>query len=369
MLFNLIYTPIISISSANELDSNSGLTTLNIYAPCALLIEKSSGDILYQKEAYTAMYPASTVKIMTAILVLENSNLDDPVTVSQNAISLVPKGYVSTDILPGEILSVRTLLYLLLIPSGNDAANVLAEYVGGNIENFASMMNQKAIQIGCKNTNFTNPNGVHDVNMHTTAYDLALMARYAMDIEEFRTIVSTPTFTLPSTNLYPKSDRVFQNSNHLIHSTSQYYYQYATGIKTGYTNAAQNCLVSSAKVGDVEFIAVILGSTFGNTTNESKFVDAKNLLDFGFTYHYDYYQTKIQNQKLNIWAGFLNFETGVNPDLVVDENNKPRWGYVFYLIARTVLLFIAIIYVIYHLTNKIKRFRYNRTHAKYDYKY
>ncbi len=337
--------------------------SLSVNAPSALLIEKSSGDILYQKEAFTPMYPASTVKIMTAILTLENCSLDEPVTISENAISTVPSGYTVSKIQAGEILSTRDLLYALLVPSGNDAANALAEHIAGNIPAFANMMNEKAKQLGCQNTYFTNPNGVHDANMHTTAYDLAIMAKHAMNIDEFRTIVSTETYTLPSSNVYPLNDRVLNNSNHLINTASPHYYEYATGIKTGYTNPAQNCLVAGAEKDNIEFIAVILGSTFPNTGNQAKFVDAKNLFEFGFIYHYDYYKEKSQVKQSGVWSGVINTE------LMVDENNKPRWGYVFYLIARTTLILIAIIYILYHLITKTKRYLYNRTHAKYDFKY
>ncbi len=367
MLFNLINLPISTATDIEAMDLDNALTNLNIYAPSALLIEKSSGDILYQKEAYTPMYPASTVKIMTAILVIENCNLDELVTVSESALSAVPAGYTVSDIQVGEILTVENLLYALLVPSGNDAANALAEYVGGNVPNFAVMMNEKAIQLGCKNTNFTNPNGVHDVNMHTTAYDLSLIAKYAMNLDVFRTIVSTPTYTLPSSNTYALNDRVLQNSNHLIHSSSPHYYEYATGIKTGYTNPAQNCLVASAKKDDVEFIAVILGSTFGNTTEQCKFVDAKNLFNFAFTYHYNYYQEKFKSEQTSSLSNVFN--NIINTDLIVDANNKPLWGFVFYLIAKTTLILIAIIYILLRFIKKIKRYVYNRTHAKYDFKY
>ncbi len=367
-LFNLINFPISMASSTEQLDLDYAISNLNIYAPSALLMEKSSGDILYQREAYTPMYPASTVKMMTAILVLENCSLDEPVTVSESAISAVPQGYTVSKIQVGEILSVQDLLYALLVPSGNDAANVLAEYVAGNVPNFAVMMNEKAVKLGCKNTNFTNPNGVHDENMHTTAYDLALIAKYAMDLDDFRTIVSTETYTLPSTNIYPLNDRVLHNSNYLINSSSTGYYQYATGIKTGYTNAAQNCLVASAKIDQVEFIAVILGSTFSNTTEQSKFADAKTLLDFGFTYHFDYYQNEIAN-KSRTWYGRLNLDNLINTDLIIDENNQPKWGYVFYLIAKATLILIIIIYVLYYLIRKIKRYFYNRKHARYNFKF
>lgn len=363
ILFNLICITFTNASSVPQVDVESVKARLSINAPSVLLIEKSSGDILYQKEAFTPMYPASTVKIMTAIIALENCSLDEPITVSESAILTVPSGYTVSKIQAGEILSTRDLLYALLVPSGNDAANALAEHIAGNIPAFANMMNEKAKQLGCQNTYFTNPNGVHDANMHTTAYDLALMAKHAMNIEEFRTIVSTETYTLPSSNVYPLNDRVLHNSNHLITTASPHFYEYATGIKTGYTNPAQNCLVAGAKKDNIEFIAVILGSTFPNAGNQAKFVDAKNLFEFGFAYHYNYYKEKSQAKQSAIWSEIINTE------LMVDENNKPRWGYVLYLIARTTLILIAIIYILYHLITKIKRYIYNRTHAKYDFKY
>ncbi len=349
----------------SEVDVDEITNSIDIYAPSAILIEKETGDILYQKNAFNIMYPASTVKIMTAILVLENRSLDELVTVSASSISSVPYGYTLSGIQAGETLTIEDLLYAMLIPSGNDAANALAECVGGSIEEFANMMNEKAIQIGCENTNFTNPNGVHDENMYTTAYDLALIAKYAMNIDEFRTIVSTLTYTLPSTNVYPSADRVLTNSNHLINPTSSHYYEYAIGIKTGYTNAAQNCLVAGAMKDNDEFIVVILGSAESNLGNQAKFVDAQKLFEFGFTYYKDY---KIKNEKDNnsIVAGLFNLETIM--DITEGEENS-QWGYFLYIIARTILIGIALLYVFHHLCCKIKRYKYNCKHAKYKYKW
>ena len=150
ILFNLIYFQFVNASSVSQVDVESVKASLSVNAPSALLIEKSSGDILYQKEAFTPMYPASTVKIMTAILTLENCSLDEPVTISENAISTVPSGYTVSKIQAGEILSTRDLLYALLVPSGNDAANALAEHIAGNIPAFANMMNEKAKQLDRK---------------------------------------------------------------------------------------------------------------------------------------------------------------------------------------------------------------------------
>ena len=360
------YTVYATTTQVNDIDSIK--SSLVIHAPCALMIEKESGDILYDRNSNNRMFPASTVKMMTAILTLEHFSLTDIVTISPNAVNSVPNGYSKSEIIPEENLTVNDLLHALLLPSGNDAANVLAESVAGNNENFAVMMNKKASDIGCLNTNFTNPSGIHDENMYTTAYDLALIAQYAMNIDSFRTIVSTPTYTLPSSNVYPNADRVLKNSNHLIHPDSSHYYQFATGIKTGYTNPAQNCLIASAMKDNIEFIVVILGSTASNFGDQAKFVDASTLFEFGFTHYLDYY-TNLALNRDKLFFGIFNLETIVDTEMIVNEEQKPQWGYIAYLVARTVLLIIAIIYILYRLIKKIKRYIYNRTHAKYDYKY
>ncbi len=234
---------------------------LNIYSPSCILIDSDSGKILFEKNAYTKMYPASTTKIMTAILVLEKCNLNEIVTVSDNAVSLtsVPESYTRANIKSGEKLSIEDLLNVLLIPSANDAAIALAEHVSGTVEEFSKLMNLKAKEIGCTNTNFVNPNGVHNDNQFTTAYDMALIGKYAMKNEKFREIVSKTSCTLPITNMYDKDDRKFNNTNELL-TSNDYYYQYTTGIKTGYTDSAKNCIVASCKKDDYEFIVVILGA-------------------------------------------------------------------------------------------------------------
>lgn len=364
ILFNLIFS---SVIFANDIVAEN-TSVPEIYAPSVILIEKETGDILYEKDAHSSMYPASTVKIMTALLTLENTKLNNIVTISNSAVSSVPSGYTVSRIQPGENLTVENLLYATLVPSGNDAANALAEYIGGDIANFADMMNKKAKELGCNDTNFTNPNGVHDINMHTTAYDLALISRYAMNNAEFRKIVSTATYTLPSSNVYPNNDRVFKNSNHLINSSSNHYYENAIGIKTGYTNPAQNCLVAGAEKNGVELIAVILGSTASNTSNQAKFVDAKNLFEYGFDNYSDYYINLSSKKNTNILESNI-INSVIDNNAVMDKNNKPRWGYVLYLIAKFTLIIIAIIYVGHLIISKIKRYLFNRTHAKFNYKY
>ena len=302
-VFNLIFS--FNYVQATEIEEIQDINNLETYSPCIVMLEEDTGDILYDKKAYEKMYPASTTKIMTAILAIENCELSDVATVSYNSIASVPATYTRANLQVNEQLTIEDLLYTTLIPSANDAANVLAEHIGGSIESFATMMNTKASELGCRNTNFTNPNGVHNENHYTTAYDLALIARYAMGLEEFRKIVSTTSYTLPDTELYNSNislyngPRKFTNSNALIKPDFKNdYYEFATGIKTGYTNAAKDCVIASAKKDNVEFIVVVLGAGYLDNGQRQKYVDCKNLFNFAF----DNYTSKylaLQEEKKN----------------------------------------------------------------------
>lgn len=260
---------------------------VNVYSSNYIMIETTTGKVVCENGCDEVLYPASTTKIMTAILALEHCNLTDVATVSHNAIFSVPVGYSHAMLVEGEKLTIDQLLHLLLIPSANDAAIVLAEHIAGSVDSFSTMMNTKALELGCTNTHFVNPNGIHSDDHYTTARDLAIMARYAMNNETFRKLVTTTTYTLPATNLYPDPDRFFKNTNELImpddrDAVDNYYYEYANGIKTGYTNPAGECLVASAKKDDKEFIIVILGS--GRTENglSERFLDSATLFDYAF---------------------------------------------------------------------------------------
>lgn len=262
----------------------------NAESQSAILFNSNTGKILYEKNSYEKMYPASTTKIMTAILVLENCSLNDTATVSENSIKL-PSGYVGASLQVDEILTINDLLHLLLVASANDAATVLAEHISGSVDNFANMMNLKANEIGCLNTHFVNANGIHDDNHYSTAYDLLLISNYAMKNDTFRQIVSSTSYTVPITNKY--HERVIYNSNKLLHQFNPktnteniYYYEFATGIKTGYTTVAKNCLVASAKKDDTEFILVILGSSENeNDYSSQRYSDAKNLFETAFNHY------------------------------------------------------------------------------------
>lgn len=278
MIINLFLPVVTSLGASSEPTA---------VAPVVLLMDAGTGKILYEKNARQKMYPASTTKIMTAILALENRSLTDTTTVSYNAIFSVPIGYTNANLQLDEILTMEQLLHVLLVPSANDAANVIAEEIAGSVESFATMMNTKAREIGCENTHFVNANGVHNENHYSTAYDLALISRYAMQNESFRKLVSTVRYTLPVTNKYDKTDRTFLNTNRLINPKSSQYYEYATGIKTGYTDAARNCIVAGAKKDNMELICVILGAGSDTTTSTNKFGDCINLFEYGFE-HFEY---------------------------------------------------------------------------------
>ena len=264
-----IILPVRTFADDNNLDIN---------AESAILIDGDTGKVLYEKAAYEKREPASTTKIMTAMLTLEHCKLDDVATVTSEAITSVPSGYSSDLLKMGEELTIKDLLYALLLPSSNEAANVLAIHVAGSIDSFASMMNTKAVELGCKNTHFLNPNGVHDEDHYTTAYDLAIIAREAMKNDTFKQIVSTASYTLPSTNKYTRIDRNLITTNDLIKKQSKNYYEYAIGIKTGSTTPAKNCLVASATKDGKNLISVVLKAD----KDSDRYNDTKTLFNYGF---------------------------------------------------------------------------------------
>lgn len=248
----------------------------------AVLIDGLTGEILYQKNMDKQMYPASTTKIMTALLTIENTNLDDIVVIdSETPFTEGSRIYLIED----EKFTIEQLLYALMLESANDAAVALAKYISGNIEDFAELMNQKAEELGAKNTHFNNPNGLPDENHYTSAYDLAMIARYAMKNEKFRRFVSTASYQIPPTEkqeetryLYNSNRFLWDNNRTILYKGkhTKIKYDKVTGIKTGYTDVARNCLVSAAKDGDREVIAVVLKSNGLNC-----FLDSRKLLDYG----------------------------------------------------------------------------------------
>lgn len=278
-------TNTLNTDESNAIVANDSIDTsdynpdnLKTNSDSVLLMDVKTGNILYSKNAFEKKFPASTTKLMTAILTLENCKLTDVVTVSHNAVYSIPIGYSHAYLQEGEELTVEQLLNVLLIPSANDAAVALAEHIAGSVENFSTMMNNKAKELGCLNTNFVNPNGIHNENHYSTAYDLALIGKYAMQFDDILRIAKINQYTLPKTNKYDKENRIFNATNGLITKNDEYYYKDATGLKTGYTDKSGYCIVATASKDNITLLEVVLNSK----TIEDRYEDCISLFDYGF---------------------------------------------------------------------------------------
>lgn len=271
-------------------DNDSSVTALASNSPAldataALLVSPDSGMVLYSKNADQKRYPASTTKIMTALLTLENvSNLDETVTSEAVDFENVTADSSNAGILLGEQVTVRDLLYALMLPSANEAAYMLARHVGGSWEQFVDMMNDRAAELGCTGTHFCNPCGLHEEDHYTTAYDLYLIAKEAMKDVTFRDIVSTVQHRMSKTNLH--EERIIYTTNQLIFSSFQpWSYANCLGIKTGHTSQAGNCFVGYAEYGDAKLFSVVLGCSDSSKEYPSvaaSFTDTKKLCQWGF---------------------------------------------------------------------------------------
>lgn len=293
----LISIPLVSFSTV---DANGNDIKLNIKSKAVILVNATSGEQIYSKNPNKKMYPASTTKILTAILAIENSNLDDIVTVSKYAISSIPPGYSSANLVEGEKISVENLLKVLLIHSANESANVLAEHVSGSVESFVTLMNKKLKELGCKNTHFVNTNGIHNVNHYTTARDLSILAQYCMKNRTFRQIVSMPSCTIPATN--KSEERQYLSTNEALNSKSSNFIPNCIGIKTGFTSQAGNCIISAISKDDTELIAVALSAT----EVSDRYTDLKTLFDFGINKYPKIAQEKIKKDLQNLGSPIKN---------------------------------------------------------------
>lgn len=247
-----------------------------VTAPSAILIDAKTGKVLYEKNADDRHYPASTTKVMTGLLAVEHGKMDDIVTIGKNP-PLIEKGSSQIYLITGEQLTMEQLLHALMLESANDAAVAIAEHISGSVEEFTKLMNSKAKELGATNTNFVNPNGLHNDNHYTTARDLAMIAKYAMTLDKFRSVVKEVKYTIPKTNKQDERNYI-TNSNKLIWKTyDKFRYEYATGIKTGYTVKANQCLVGGAKKGDLELISVVMSAEGQNV-----YSDTVALFEYGF---------------------------------------------------------------------------------------
>ena len=349
LIFLLCIVSFTPNAAADTLDA-SAYKGNPINAQSFVLIDAASGDLLYSKSPDTKIYPASTTKIMTAMLAIESGKLDDIVTVpAAGAASAFSIGCSLMGLQTGEKISVIDLVRGILLASGDEAATTLAIAVSGSVDNFVTAMNNKAKDLGMTKTKFANPSGLHNDQHYSTASDMAKLARYAMQNQTFAEIVNTQTYTTPSTEPGSKA-HVLTNTNYLILPKTgdppvdnPYYYEYATGIKTGLTPQAKGCLVASAKKGSTSLIVALFNDGDANKGSK-RWNYTKDLFEFAFTNlntidlsqilaNYDLGSVQIENAaktdslngKLNLQAVFDNASSaGVSSSIVQMATQNPQ---------------------------------------------
>ncbi len=349
---------------------------LNIYSEAAILIEAKTGKILYDKDIYSRKYPASTTKILTAIIAIENCDLEEKATASHDAIFSVKSGYSIANIQEGECFTIRELLEVLMLQSANEAANILAEHISGSTREFAKLMNQKAKEIGCLDSNFVNANGAHNDEHYSTAYDLAMIAKYCMQNETFRNLAQMQECSLSTTEKF-EEERKFYNTNSLMQQNSRYYYPYCNGIKTGFTTPAKNCLISSSNKNGFELISVILHAESTEDGLSARYVDTINLFEYGYNNfkkdkiweEYNVTET-VENVNINenVTDGFVGEKTekqevleteeitetvtgAIKKEYNSPEKNTEFIGWIQLISGITILIIIGKIYLIRYLRN------------------
>lgn len=246
-----------------------------ISANAGILINVNTGTILYEKNCDEKNFPASMTKVMTALLTIENTSLNDTVTYNDEAVFNLEEGASYLALNYGEQLTVEQSLYGLLLASANDVANGLAVYTAGSMDKFVDMMNERAAQIGCTNTHFANPNGLHDDNHYTSCHDMALIMMEAIKNNTFLTINSTEYYEIPPTNKQPER-RPLRMLHKMMNPADAYYYKYCVAGKTGYTDEAGTTLVTYCKKDNMELISVVMDSYF------TQYDDTIALMNYGF---------------------------------------------------------------------------------------
>lgn len=288
---------------AAEATENTGISTnsipgwpqaQDITSSAAVVVEESTSTILYAKNMDQPLYPSSAVKIMTCLVALENSSLDEQITMTETGVAEVTDGSANISSQLGEVFTMEQCLYAIMVGSANDIALQVAEHVSGSVEAFVQKMNEKAKEVGCKDTVFTNPTGLPDENQHTTAHDLARITRAAMQNKTFRAIASASSYTIPATNL-SGGDRVLTSNFTMTKPGDPAYYKGCLGGKEGFTQASGSVLATAAKRNGMTLICVVLNGASGQTDDE-----AIALLDYGFS---NFKKVSLGNDDFSIVSG------------------------------------------------------------------
>lgn len=252
---------------------------LSLEAGAAVLMEAETGKILYSKNPTEQMYPASITKVLTTLIALEKGNLQDTLTFSAETLNAVEQGSSRVGVEAGETCTLEDALHCVMLASGNDTAAGVAEHIAGSVNAFVDMMNEKAAELGCTNTHFTNPHGLPDDNHYTTAQDMALIVQAAAKNPHFADIAGDLNYKMPATNKCEERD-IWQHHK-MLYPSGEYYYESVLWGKTGYTSVALNTLVTTAKKDNMTLIAVVLKCPGAAYT----YTNSATLFDYGFEHY------------------------------------------------------------------------------------
>lgn len=292
-----------------------------LYATAAILIEASTGEVIFEKNPDQQMYPASTTKILTTLIGIMMGDMSQEVILSETAAN-IPDDSSTIPLKVGESIRFQDLLYATMVRSGNEGANLIAETISnGNVNEFMDLMNQAAAMYGCTNTHFMNPSGLHNDNHYTTARDMAKIAQAAMLNKDFKNIAATYSYRLPESNL--KAARILVSSSDAFINQNiednEYFYPYATGIKTGYHSHAGYCFVGSAQRDGVELISVVF-----YTSREGRWIDTKKLMEYGFSQFVSMTPIEMYNQNpITVETSGFSMEDGNLGRLPLEIRDRP----------------------------------------------
>lgn len=319
LIWLLLFTSITGTTSSAAVNNNSpnwpsGPKPKSLSCDSAIVMEVSTGSILYKKNIHKQHYPASITKIMTTMLALENSSLSDTVTFSSDAVYGIEPGSSTVYSDVGEKMSMEQCLYAIMLESANEACLAVGEHIAGDTKSFVKLMNDKVSELGLKNTHFNNPNGLPDPKHYTTAYDMAVIAREAIQNSAFRKITGTRYYTCAKTNTH-KQERVWLNHHQMVngYQNPEYEYKYCIGGKTGYTNIAHSTLVTFAEKNGMQLVSVIMYANSPKQGEPNEYTDTTSILNFGFgnykKYSINEEKTDTNSNLFNTYNKFFNADS------------------------------------------------------------